>query len=65
MKVLIAVDLQNDFIDGALGTPEASAMLPAALRRIREFDGPVLFTRDTHGPKVNPTQGHGSRTCSL
>ena len=50
MKVLIAVDLQNDFIDGALGTPEAAAMLPAALRRIREFDGPILFTRDTHGP---------------
>ena len=56
MKVLIAVDLQNDFIDGALGTPEASAMLPAALRRIREFDGPVLFTRDTHGPDYPQTR---------
>ena len=56
MKVLIAVDLQNDFIDGALGTPEAAAMLPAALRRIREFDGPVLFTRDTHGPDYPQTR---------
>ena len=56
MKVLIAVDLQNDFIDGALGTPEAVAMLPAALHRIREFDGPVLFTRDTHGPDYPQTR---------
>ena len=56
MKVLIAADLQNDFIDGALGTPEASAMLPTALRRIREFDGPVLFTRDTHGPDYPQTR---------
>ena len=56
MKVLIAVDLQNDCIDGALGPPEASARLPAALRRIREFDGPVLFTRDTHGPDYPQTR---------
>ena len=28
MKVLVAVDLQNDFINGALGTAEAAAMLP-------------------------------------
>lgn len=48
MKVLVAIDLQNDFITGALGTAEAAAMLPRAERRIREFEGLVLFTRDTH-----------------
>lgn len=49
MNVLIAVDLQNDFITGALGTAEAAAILPRAERRIREFEGRVFFTRDTHG----------------
>lgn len=49
MKVLVAIDLQNDFITGALGTAEAAAMLPRAERKIREFEGLVLFTRDTHG----------------
>jgi len=48
-KILIAVDLQNDFITGALGTGEAVEMLPRAVRKIKEFDGPVIFTMDTHG----------------
>ena len=48
MKVLVAVDLQNDFINGALGTAEAAAMLPRAERKLRSFEGLVLFTRDTH-----------------
>ena len=48
MKVLVTVDLQNDFINGALGTAEAAAMLPRAERKIRSFEGLVLFTRDTH-----------------
>ena len=48
MKVLVAVDLQNDFINGALGTAEAAAILPRAERKIRSFEGLVLFTRDTH-----------------
>ena len=36
-KILVAVDLQNDFIDGALGTKEAEAIVPAAAARIREW----------------------------
>ncbi len=48
MQVLVVVDMQNDFIDGALGTKEAQAIVPAVVRRIRAFDGPVFFTRDTH-----------------
>ena len=49
MKVLVAVDMQNDFIDGALGTEEAEAIVPGVVEKIREFDGMVVATRDTHG----------------
>ena len=48
MKLLIVVDMQNDFIDGALGTPEALAIVPHVKERIESFDGKVIFTRDTH-----------------
>lgn len=48
MKFLIVVDMQNDFIDGALGTKEAVAILPAVKTKIEGFDGRVIFTRDTH-----------------
>ncbi len=54
--ILIVVDMQNDFIDGALGTPEAVAIVPAAAEKIRSFPGPVLFTRDTHTPDYLNTQ---------
>ena len=46
--ILIVVDMQNDFIDGALGTPEAVAIVPKVKEKIENFDGLVLFTRDTH-----------------
>ncbi len=48
-KFLIVVDMQNDFIDGALGTKEAVAIVPAVKKKIESFDGRVVFTRDTHG----------------
>ena len=47
-KHLIVVDMQNDFIDGALGTDEAISIVPNVERKIKEFDGKVYFTRDTH-----------------
>lgn len=47
-KVLVVVDMQNDFIDGALGTPEAVAIIPYVKQVIESFDGKVYFTRDTH-----------------
>ena len=56
MKFLIVVDMQNDFIDGALGTKEAVAILPAVKEKIRSFDGRVLFTRDTHEADYLETQ---------
>lgn len=46
--ILIVVDMQNDFIDGALGTKEAVAIVPKVEDKIRNFDGEVFFTRDTH-----------------
>lgn len=55
-NVLIVVDMQNDFIDGALGTPEAAAIVPKVKKKIEEFEGTVLFTRDTHGDDYPETQ---------
>ena len=56
MKILIVVDMQNDFIDGALGTPEAEQIVPYVKERIQNFDGKVLFTRDTHFADYMNTQ---------
>lgn len=47
-RMLVVVDMQNDFIDGALGTKEAVAIVPKVEEKIRNFNGTVLFTRDTH-----------------
>ena len=55
-KILIVVDMQNDFIDGALGTAEAVAIVPAVKRKIETFPGIVLFTRDTHEESYLSTQ---------
>ena len=40
--------MQNDFIDGALGTPEAQAIVENVKKKIENFDGEVWYTRDTH-----------------
>ena len=51
-QFLIAVDLQKDFVDGALGTKEAAAMIPAAavrIRECREAGYTLVATLDTHG----------------
>ena len=49
MNILVVVDMQNDFIDGALGTLEAVAIVPKVMVKMMNFDGLVLATRDTHG----------------
>ena len=56
MKILVVVDMQKDFIDGALGTPEAAKIVPYVKARIESFDGKVLFTRDTHFANYMDTQ---------
>lgn len=56
MKFLIVVDMQKDFVDGALGTKEAVEILPNVVRKIREFDGKVVVTMDTHQENYMETQ---------
>ena len=45
---LIVVDMQKDFVDGALGSKEATAIVPAVVKKIEGFDGKLFATLDTH-----------------
>ena len=50
-KTLIVVDVQNDFVDGSLGTKEAQAIIPNVKKKIKEYrdrGDQIIFTRDTH-----------------
>ena len=47
-QILVVVDMQNDFVTGPLGTPEARTILPKVAEKVKNFPGRVLFTRDTH-----------------
>ena len=56
-KLLIVIDMQNDFIDGSLGTPEAEAIVEAVKDKIRSYPPQDIFaTMDTHGPAYLSTQ---------
>lgn len=48
MDILVVVDMQNDFIDGSLGSKEAQTIVPHVIEKIRTFQGKVLATADTH-----------------
>ena len=51
MKTLIVIDMQNDFIDGSLGTAEAVAIVDNVKAKIKEYadrGDQIIFTRDTH-----------------
>jgi len=59
MKLLIVVDMQTDFVDGALGTAEAATIVPAVKARIERAiaEGErLIFTRDTHEENYLATQ---------
>ena len=47
-KLLVVVDMQNDFIDGSLGTAEAVAIVPNVVAKINNWDGDIITTQDTH-----------------
>ena len=47
--LLVVVDMQNDFVDGVLGSDEAVNILPAVVKKIQAHKGKIIFTRDTHG----------------
>lgn len=58
-KLLIVVDMQNDFITGTLGTPEAKEILPAVKAKIEEYrnaNDKIIYTRDTHNDGYLKTQ---------
>ena len=51
MKILVVVDMQNDFIDGALGTAEAVAIVPSVIEKIKKYESEgnyIIYTKDTH-----------------
>ena len=47
-KLLVIVDMQNDFIDGALGTAEAMTAVPQVIKKVREWKDDIVCTKDTH-----------------
>ena len=47
-KFLVVVDMQKDFVDGALGSKEAVAIVPDVVKKIERFDGVIFATFDTH-----------------
>lgn len=55
-RVLVVVDMQRDFINGALGTKEAEGIVESVAKYIKDFAGEVVFTRDTHHENYMETQ---------
>ncbi len=56
MKVLVVVDMQKDFVDGALGTAEAVEIVPKVAEKIRAHEGLIALTYDTHHADYLSTQ---------
>ena len=56
MKILVVVDMQNDFIDGALGSVQAQSIVENVKNKIEHFDGKIIFTQDTHSDDYLDTQ---------
>jgi len=55
-KILVVVDMQNDFITGSLGTKEAQAIVKPIAKLVDNFKGDILFTQDTHYDNYLSTQ---------
>ena len=55
-NILIVVDIQNDFVDGALGSEEAVAIIDSVCKKIEAFQGDIYVTLDTHGEDYMNTQ---------
>ena len=47
-KVLVVIDMQNDFITGSVGSVQAQKIVDNVAKRIKDFNGQIVFTRDTH-----------------
>lgn len=48
-KLLVVVDMQNDFVGGALGSGRAREIAPLVAEKMRSYDGDIVCTMDTHG----------------
>lgn len=55
-KILIVVDMQKDFVDGTLGSAEAVGIVGNVVNKIRNFDGDIIVTYDTHPETYMQTQ---------
>ena len=55
-RLLIVVDMQNDFITGCLGTEQAQQIVSQVIKKVEEFQGDVWFTMDTHTEEYLSTQ---------
>lgn len=55
-KILVVVDMQKDFVDGALGSKEAVAIVDNVVEKIKKFDGDIIVTYDTHPENYMETQ---------
>ena len=55
-KILVVVDMQKDFVDGALGSAEAAAIVDNVVNKIETFEGDVIVTYDTHPENYMDTQ---------
>ena len=55
-RYLLVIDVQNDFVNGSLGSDDAQAVLGNIINKVKNFDGMVTFTRDTHQTDYLSTQ---------
>ena len=55
-KLLVVVDMQKDFVDGALGTPEAQSIVDNVVTEIENFEGDIISTFDTHYENYSETR---------
>ena len=55
-KLLVVVDMQNDFVYGALGNISAQSIVRPLVQYISNFDGDVVYTQDTHQENYLETQ---------
>lgn len=55
-KLLVVVDMQNDFIVGSLGSAAAEAIVPSVVQKISGWDGDIVYTLDTHSDNYLSTK---------
>ena len=59
MTATIIIDVQNDFVSGVLGTPEARAMVPRLVQKLQNTSNDLIFTQDTHDATKYPKTAEG------